>query len=132
PFQALYQGERGYLLEQYVLFYAPSLSVLREMNRKGERPARGQVQTAAQPRTDTAPANNHLPVLLAVGNPSLNGETVAKANLLRSDEALGPLPDAEREVAAVGRMYGSERSRVLVENQAQEETVKSEAGRYFI
>ncbi len=37
PFQALHQGERGYLLEQYAVFYAPSLSVLREMGKKGER-----------------------------------------------------------------------------------------------
>ena len=132
PFQALYQGEKGYLIEQYVLFYAPSLSVLREMNRKGEKPTRGQVKTVAQAKSDTSSANNHLPVLLAVGNPTLNGETMAKASMLRSDEVLSPLPHAEREVAAVGRMYGSGRSRVLVENQAQEETVKSEAWRYSI
>lgn len=34
PFQALHQGERGYLLEQYAVVYAPSLSVLREMGRR--------------------------------------------------------------------------------------------------
>ena len=132
PFQALYQGEKGYLLEQYVLFYAPSLSVLREMNRKGEGRTRGPAQAAAPAGPGSAPANTHLPVLLAVGNPSFSGETMVKANLLRGDETLNPLPHAEREVAAVGRMYGLERSRVLVENQAQEQTVKSEAGRYSI
>lgn len=132
PFQALYQGEKGYLLEQYVLFYAPSLSVLREMNRKDERRTREQVQSGAQAKSDTPSVNKHLPVLLAVGNPSFGGERMVKANLLRNDEVLSPLPHAEREVAAVGRMYGSGRSRVLVENQAQEKTVKSEAGRYSV
>lgn len=132
PFQALYQGEKGYLLEQYVLFYAPSLSVLREMHRKGERTTHEQVQSVAQAKSDIPSVNNHLPVLLAVGNPSFSGETMVKANLLRNDEALSPLPHAEREVATVGRMYGSGISRVLVENQAQEKTVKAEAGRYSI
>lgn len=132
PFQALYQGDKGYLIEQYVLFYAPSLSVLREMNRKGERTTRGAVTSVAQARSEIPSVNKHLPVLLAVGNPSFGGATMVKANLLRSVEVLGTLPHAEREVTAVGRMYGSGRSRVLVENQAQEETVKSEAGRYSI
>lgn len=132
PFQALYQDEKGYLLEQYTLFYAPSLSVLREMNRKGARSARGQARAIAQAQPETRSTNTRLPVLLAVGNPSLSGETIVKAKLLRGDEVLSPLPDAEREVAAVGRMYGSEKSRVLVANQAQEDTVKSEAGRYYI
>lgn len=134
PFQALYQGDKGYLLEQFALFYAPSLSVLREMNRKGERPrtAPMQIKAAARAGSVAPSGGKRLPVLLAVGNPTLNGETTAKAHLLRSDDVLSPLPDAEREVAAVGRMYGSERSRVLVENQAQEETVKSEAGKYSI
>jgi CHAT domain-containing protein len=132
PFQALYQSDKGYLLEQYTLFYAPSLSVLREMNRKSEGSARVQAQTTAQAKPESRSGNNRLPVLLAVGNPSLSGETMVKAKLLRSDEELSPLPDAEREVAAVARMYGSERSKVLVETQAREETVKAEAGRYSI
>ena len=45
PFQALHQGARGYLLEQYALFYAPSLSVLREMGKRA---------TALAPRTNCA------------------------------------------------------------------------------
>src|SRR5215213_4607001 len=47
PFQALHQGPRGYLLEQYAVVYAPSLSVLREMGRRASalRTARASTES---------------------------------------------------------------------------------------
>src|ERR1044072_3536236 len=74
PFQALHQNERGYLLEQYAVAYAPSLSVLREMRR----------------RANTLAANHAQPMLLAMGNPALNGDTEVRVRVTRRDEPLGP------------------------------------------
>ena len=112
PFQALYRGERGYLLEDFAISYAPSLSVLREMKIK-----------------NSASSSNRGSELLALGNPVLNVETVAKISLLR-DEVLVPLPGAEREVNTLGQLYGLNRSKVLIGDKATEDEVKNEAERY--
>ena len=113
PFQAL-QGDRGYLLEKYALFYVPSLSVLREMER----------------RTHALRIANTRPALLAMGNPALSAETVARVRFARRDEPLSPLPEAEKEVNSLGRLYGN--SRVLIGEQAREAIVKAEAGKYEV
>jgi CHAT domain-containing protein/tetratricopeptide (TPR) repeat protein len=132
PFQALYQGERGYLLEQYALSYAPSLSVLREMGKRAlalrtarRRPTVGPVR-AAGVRADVQAR------LLALGNPTLSGETIAKVRFARRDEPLSPLPDAEKEVNALGRLYGPGSSSVLIGERAQEAAVKAEAHKYVV
>lgn len=135
PFQALHEGRRGYLLEEYAVSYAPSLSVLNEMLKRAERlRAEGSGSAADGARTGAVADDGQKFVteLLALGNPSLNNMTASKAQALRSDEALAPLPDAEREVSTLGRLYGPARSRVLVARQALERTVKSEAGKYSI
>lgn len=135
PFQALHEGQRGYLLEQYAIYYAPSLSVLNEMVKRAERlHAESTRSASARAGTGASPVagQKFVPELLALGNPSLNNTAVSKAQALRSAEALTPLPDAEREVNALGRLYGPARSTVLVTGQALEQTVKAEAGKYSI
>lgn len=114
PFQALHRGARGYLLEDYAISYAPSLSVLRDMNAKA-------AALGSAPRG---------PELFAIGNPNLNRESTTKLASLRSDETLEPLPDAEREVNTLRTLYGSNRSKVLIGAQATEEEVKADAARY--
>jgi CHAT domain-containing protein/Tfp pilus assembly protein PilF len=116
PFQALHQGRGGYLLEQYAVSYAPSLSVLREMGRRASA-----LKNSASTRA----------TLLAMGNPALNGETETKVRVTRRDEPLSPLPDAEKEVSALGRLYGPG-SRVLIGQQAQEATMKAEASKFKV
>ena len=134
PFQALHQGEKGYLLEQYALFYAPSLSVLREMGRtaKALRTAHRQSVSPPGPVRPVTESKNARPGLLAIGNPTLSGETVARVRFARRDELLGPLPDAEKEVNSLGRLYGSDSGRVLIGEQAREAIVKAEAGKYDV
>lgn len=135
PFQALHQGARGYLLEQYALFYAPSLSVLREMERRANAlSTEHKLRAAGTHRTgqSSAGSKNAQPELLALGNPKLSGETITKVHITRRDEPLSPLPDAEKEVNFLGRLYGPGNSRVLIGEQAQEATVKAEAGNYEI
>ncbi len=136
PFQALHRGQTGYLLEDYAVSYAHSLSVLREMDRKAAafKTARKGPQTilARRAPTKVSLSENFMPQLFALGNPVLSGEKVAKANSLRGDESLSPLPHAEREVNTLGKLYGSTRSKVLIGDKATEEQVKAEAGKYLL
>ncbi len=127
PFQALYRGQKGYLLEDYALSYAHSFSVLREMDRKVPKPP-----AARKSGAEASLSGNFVPELLALGNPVLNGEKVVKVSTLRGDELLGPLPHTEREVNTLGQLYGRARSKVLIGDKATEEEVKAEAGKYLL
>ncbi|HEV2798872.1 MAG TPA: CHAT domain-containing protein [Pyrinomonadaceae bacterium] len=126
PFQALHRGRKGYLLEGYAISYAPSLSVLREMKRKGAELHQARAG-GGRPATERFRTG-----LLALGNPVVGGATAAKLNALRDDDTLSPLPDAEREVNTLGRLYGPARSRVLVGERATEEEVKAEGEKYLL
>ena len=117
PFQALQPMPGHHLIEDSAIAYAPSLTVLRDMNK-----ARTETRGAA-----TAPMS-----LLAVGNPVLGTENVErfKARLMSSE--LTPLPEAEEQVRALQRLYGAEHSKVYVGVDAREERVKADAGKYRI
>ena len=135
PFQALHQGEKGYLLERFSIFYAPSLSVLREMVRKGnqERNESDPVRvTAGGIGPASSSSKTGTPKLLAVGNPAFSGETIAQISSAYRDDTFSPLPDAEKEVNILGQLYRHSRSKVLIREQAREETVKVEAGKYSV
>ena len=84
-------GER-FVIEERAISYAPSLTVLREMRRSG-----GQNQAEIR----------LLRHLLALGNPALGKETIERAALALRDEKLDPLPEAEKEVKALGQLYGA-------------------------
>src|SRR6185436_91308 len=99
---------------------APSVSVLREMER------RANALRAAHRRS------NAEPTLLAMGNPKLTNETIPKVHFTRRDEPLSPLPEAEKEVNSLRQMYGPASSRVLIGAQAREGIVKAEAGKYQV
>ena len=113
PFQALLSGANRFLLEDVTVSYAPSLTVLREMARRRKTQGR-----------DEAPVT-----LLALGNP-LQGRAAGDrgATALR-DGKLDPLPEAEQEVKALGRLYGGSRSKVYTGAEAREDRFKSEAGK---
>jgi CHAT domain-containing protein/Tfp pilus assembly protein PilF len=113
PFQALQPGTGVHLIENYTLFYAPSLSVLREVT---EQPSR---------------ATRNSQTLLAFGNPQLSGGPV---NKLRGAEfeKFGPLPEAEQEVKTLARLYGAAHSRVFIGSEAREGVAKTEAAKYKV
>ena len=92
PFQALQPRTGVHLLEDYTLFYAPSLSVLREMTKERNSATR-------------------LKTLLALGNPQLGGGPVANIRGLDSEMRFGPLPEAEKEVQTLAQLYGAANSR---------------------
>jgi CHAT domain-containing protein/tetratricopeptide (TPR) repeat protein len=108
PFQALRRDE-DYVLDDFVVSYAPSLSVLREMKTKTH---------AKTPE-----------VLLALGNPDLNVNEVAQLSLLRAED-FGPIQSSETEVNTLGQLYGRHHSKILVGKSATEEEAKGEAEKY--
>jgi CHAT domain-containing protein len=111
PFQALQPRTGVHLIEDYTLFYAPSLSVLREETK----------QRSAPP----------LKKLLAFGNPNANGPQ-SPTTLRDSETGFGPLPEAEKEVKTLARLYGNANSHVFIGAEAREAVVKTEAPRYEV
>src|SRR5205814_5558558 len=87
PFQALLSRSNEYVLEDHALSYVPSLSVLREMKNK----ALAQRVTARNASSDglltkvSARAPPALPRLLAIGNPSLSGQSVTRLRSIRRE-----------------------------------------------
>jgi len=114
PFQALQPATGHYLVEDYAVSYAPSLTVLRTMIARRVR------------QSDPT-----LPTLLALGNPSLGNRTVERARTV-SNAAFPPLPEAERQVKTLGQLYGLQHSRIYVGAEAREDRFKAEAGNYRI
>jgi CHAT domain-containing protein/predicted negative regulator of RcsB-dependent stress response len=112
PFQALLDEGNRYLIERSAVSYAPSLTVLREMRARRDKR-----------RAETTPST-----LLAFGNPLIGRETVERARLSLRDDKLYPLPEAEAEVRALGRLYGARRSKVYIGAEAREDRLKIEAG----
>jgi CHAT domain-containing protein len=117
PFQALQPSGNHYLIEDFAISYAPSLTVLREMIKLR--------------RKNTASASGPSK-LMALGNPELKSETVARVKAVFRDEKLDPLPEAEREVKALRQLYGASQSTVYIGADAREERVKNEARQFRI
>jgi CHAT domain-containing protein len=113
PFQALKPDSHKYLVEQHALFYAPSLGALREMSR-------------------TEKARTASPTFLGVGNPAQSASVAPRIHALYRDVHLGALPEADREVRTIGRMYGSQHSLVLTGPRAEEGEVKRKLADYDI
>ena len=111
PFQALQPRTGVHLIEDHTLFYAPSLSVLREITKQ---------RSAATKKT-----------LLAFGNPQVSGEpsTLRSANV---DMRFGPLPEAEKEVKTLARLYGAANSQIFIGSAAREGVAKVEAPKYEV
>lgn len=108
PFAALVGRDGRHLVERVPIAYAPSLGAYAAM-RDGRRLA------AAHNRS-----------LLAIGNPALSAGTRSDATSFYRGVTLGPLPDAEREVDAVARLYRD--PVVLKGDEATEARAKSLLG----
>lgn len=115
PFQALIDEKGKYLVEKAAISYAPSLTALREMQKR----ASGR---KAAPDAE----------LIAFGNPIVRKETKERVQRVFMSEKLDPLPEAERLVNELGKMYGPKRSKVLIGNDAREEVAKSETPKYRV
>lgn len=117
PFQALLSADSRHLIEDYAVSYAPSLTVLREMMRsRAKRPARASSSST----------------LLALGDPAIGKETAESVTSVFLDEKLGRLPETERQVKTLGKLYGAARSKIYVGADAREDRIKTEANDYQI
>lgn len=112
PFQAMQPRQGHYLIEDYAIYYAPSLTVLAEINRKGKD------------------AKAVLPSLLAFGNPIIGGETIAQLQEVKRGESFAPLPEAATEVRNLARIFGPQRSKVFIGTQADESSFRVLAPAY--
>ncbi len=115
PFQTLMDKDGKYLIENAAVSYAPSLTALREMTRR------------AKQRAPAADAE-----LIAFGNPIVEKETKVRVRRVFMNETMEPLPEAEKLVNELGRMYGPKRSKVFTGADAREEVAKAESPKYRI
>jgi CHAT domain-containing protein/tetratricopeptide (TPR) repeat protein len=110
PFQALLSPNTGrYLLEDHAIYYAPSLTVLREMGNRGEG------------------ADHAKPSLIAYGNPVIS---TPKASGQNGGDELCPLPEAEAEVASLAQIYSPARGKAFTGREATEKSFKALAPGY--
>jgi CHAT domain-containing protein len=108
PFQALIDPDTGkYLVEQYSVYVAPSLSTLASLRMKGSRGRRE---------------------LLALGDPDLGPAPIVAVN---TRSRPGRLPFSRREVEAIGEIYAP-RDRVLTGPDATETVFKTLASGYGV
>lgn len=116
PFQALKSRNDHYLIERHAIAYAPSLNVLRKFPQLHS----GKINAQSANR------------LLAFGNPALkkNDDQTRSARLM--DQPTSPLPEAEKLVRQISRMYGSQKSLALIRGNATEDKFKSLSPRYSI
>jgi hypothetical protein len=111
PFQALRSSRDKYLIEDYAVSYAPSLTVLREMMMKS------RAKRAADSKSD--------PLLLAFGNPTVGKQTNARVKYTLMDSGLPQLPEAEKQVRTLSELYGLSRSLVYTGADASEDKAKA-------
>lgn len=111
PFQALMPAEDRFLIESASIFLAPSLTALSNMIRL---------------RSDRNSGNRKPGSLLGIGNPAW--DPVA-ADQRASFE---PLPEAERQVREIEKLYGSGKSLIFTGRAATESNFKSEARNHDI
>jgi CHAT domain-containing protein len=113
PFQALESNSHRFVLNQFAVFYSPSLTALESMMRRQVPP-------------------NGRPTLLAYGNPAglWSGSSLPLEQQTRG--MVANLDDAEQEVAALKRLYGDAQSTVHVRSDASEKKAHAELGNYRI
>jgi len=115
PFQALMIQDDKYLVEDYALYYAPSLTVLREMTGRKDADA------------EEVGAN-----LIAFGNPVIAAGSISVDRSGNGESALRPLPEAETEVHSLGQIYGSLQSKTFIGVEASEKAFKALAPSFRI
>lgn len=99
PFQALITKRGRFLIEEHPLYYAPSLSVLREI---GRRNSTGQ-------KSDNS--------LIAFGNPVIGRDE-------QRNKELCPLPEAETEVNSIAKSFDPKGRRVFIGREASEKSFR--------
>ena len=133
PFQALQPRTGVHLIEDHTLFYAPSLSVLREVTKQRSSARQNGPPMGVVKDLDRRGSLSHpLKTLLALGNPQLSGGPSDRLRGEDSETRFGPLPEAETEVRTLARLYGSANSQIFIGSEPREAVVKTEAPKYEV
>ena len=127
PFQALKDSSGHFLVETHPLFYAPSLTALREMMKR-----ESGAPVSDEPKPAVTRNDSPGPSLLAFGDPKLSVGTISRVKTVRRDAKLGPIPQTREEVATLGSLYGASRSELFVGDGATEERAKAEMSRFKV
>ncbi|MDQ3063646.1 MAG: CHAT domain-containing protein [Acidobacteriota bacterium] len=114
PFQALMNENGRYLIEDFSISYAPSITTLAEMKANRQKVS----------------AQTYQGDFLAFGNPKLSAETIAKVRSRYRDGKLENLPEAETEVKTIGKFYPN--NRIFTGGNATEKVWQSEASKFRI
>lgn len=114
PFQALMNKQNRYLIENYSISYAPSITTLAEM----------------QANYGKLAAHVYEGDFLAFGNPKLSNETIARFRTRYRDGKLETLPEAETEVRAIGKFYS--KNKIVTGKNATENFWQTESSKYRI
>lgn len=112
PFQSLVSKQDRFVIEDFAVSYAPSISVLAQMREKSRLL-----------RSQEFPGG-----VLALGNSKLTAETSARFGLMYGDGGLADLPEAELESRAIAKLFPS--SRAVVGPVASESLFRSETGKF--
>jgi CHAT domain-containing protein/Tfp pilus assembly protein PilF len=118
-FQALQSNSSRFLIEDYTIFYSPSLSILNDIE------SRGRPDGASIPALDSA-------TFLGFGNPTTGSESVKGLKESRDNFRFEPLPEAEVEVKSIGELFSGDRRAVYTGGQAGESRFKAEAPNFDI
>ena len=102
PFQALISDGNRFLIEDHAIYYAPSLSVLRQMT----------VARLEQPTANSS--------FFAMGDPYIDPAA-------RRGDELCPLPEAATEVTETAKLFGPKQTGVLTGHEATEKVFKEAA-----
>jgi CHAT domain-containing protein/tetratricopeptide (TPR) repeat protein len=113
PFESLLMPDDRFLIETTAVFYAPSITVYREMVRR-ER------------------SSHAAGTFLAFADPPVPAQKGSVSSAKLRDGELAPLPDAAREVESIATFYSDARSKVYVGTQALESRVKAESPGYSV
>ena len=115
PFQALRTEDGRYLIENYAISYAPSLTALGAISTLRARP---------KPRRAASPS------LLAVMNPQLSPEMETRIKSILPAEKINRRPTARNAFEELGDLYNERPQAALVGPDASEDRMKAKAGKY--
>ncbi|MBK8316527.1 MAG: CHAT domain-containing protein [Acidobacteria bacterium] len=113
PFQAAQGSDNRFLLEQYSIYYAPSLNTLSMLSE------------------DIRPNGSHKNLsFLSYANPPVASKDSLIRGNSRRNAVFAPLPEAEVEVNKISRLFSKGHSRALVGEKAVESSFKTLASEY--
>jgi CHAT domain-containing protein len=114
PFQALMNKNERYLIEDFAISYAPSITALAEMQ-------------ANRQKLSTQIYEGDF---LGIGNPKLSNETIARFRVRYRSGRLDNLPEAETEVRKISGFYP--KNKIVIGSNATESLWQTESSKYRI